>query len=189
MFRYGWLTVTAEDLAVWQQFPDAAFTLVNLPSDPDAPEEFHLGAFEIPTPTLDRRTLIGTTSHLQIRKSAGVASTARGGTMRGASRLAVASFSSAIAGDHGRSMPLGLTASTTNPSRPRRNAIAPCRRSRSASMTEAAQDAGACLVVTISAARSQSSASASGLNACATRPPPAACITQPRSSQDTPAVE
>lgn len=48
MFRYGWLTITADDLAVWQQFPDAAFTLVNLPSPPDAPEEFHLGAFEIP---------------------------------------------------------------------------------------------------------------------------------------------
>ena len=48
MFRYGWLTVTADDLAVWQQFPDASFTLVNLPSEPDAPEEFHLGAFEIP---------------------------------------------------------------------------------------------------------------------------------------------
>ncbi len=48
MFRYGWLTVTADDLAVWQRFPEASFTLVNLPSDPDAPEEFHLGAFEIP---------------------------------------------------------------------------------------------------------------------------------------------
>ena len=50
MFRYGWLTVTADDLAVWQRFPDASFTLVNLPSSPDAPEEFHLGAFEIPPP-------------------------------------------------------------------------------------------------------------------------------------------
>jgi hypothetical protein len=49
MFRYGWLTVTADDIAIWQQFPEASFTLVNLPSSPDAPEEFHLGAFEIPT--------------------------------------------------------------------------------------------------------------------------------------------
>ena len=48
MFRYGWLTITADDLAIWQQFPEASFTLVNLPSPPDAPEEFHLGAFEIP---------------------------------------------------------------------------------------------------------------------------------------------
>jgi hypothetical protein len=48
MFRYGWLTVTAADLAIWQQFPEAAFTLVNMPSEPDAPEEFHLGAFDLP---------------------------------------------------------------------------------------------------------------------------------------------
>lgn len=57
MFRYGWLTVTADDLAIWRQYPDAAFTLVNLPSAPDAPEEFHLGAFELPagssSPSLD----------------------------------------------------------------------------------------------------------------------------------------
>ena len=38
MFRYGWLTITAEDLAVWRQFPEASFTLVNLPSAPDAPD-------------------------------------------------------------------------------------------------------------------------------------------------------
>ena len=48
MFRYGWLTVTAEDLAVWQRFPEAAFTLVSLPSSGDAPDEYHLGAFELP---------------------------------------------------------------------------------------------------------------------------------------------
>ena len=69
MFTFGWLTVTAEDLRVWGQFPDAAFTLVRLPrdrlpkdrlpqnqfpqgnsgSDGDGlVDEFHLGAFEIP---------------------------------------------------------------------------------------------------------------------------------------------
>jgi hypothetical protein len=48
MFRYGWLTVNADDLSIWRQFPEAAFTLVSLPSEPDAPEEFHLGAFELP---------------------------------------------------------------------------------------------------------------------------------------------
>jgi hypothetical protein len=50
MFRYGWVTITADDLAIWRQFPEASFTLVTLPSPPDAPEEFHLGAFEIPSP-------------------------------------------------------------------------------------------------------------------------------------------
>ena len=28
MFKFGWLTVTAEDLAVWKQYPNAAFTLL-----------------------------------------------------------------------------------------------------------------------------------------------------------------
>jgi hypothetical protein len=60
MFTFGWLTITAEDLRVWEQFPDAAFTLVRLPQghseglsqdSSDAAfvaDEFHLGAFEIP---------------------------------------------------------------------------------------------------------------------------------------------
>jgi hypothetical protein len=52
MFTFGWLTVTAEDLAVWQQFPNASFTLVKTPTaaaaEEEAGEEFHLGAFELP---------------------------------------------------------------------------------------------------------------------------------------------
>jgi hypothetical protein len=63
MFTFGWLTVTREDLAVWNQFPNAAFTLVELPSphhDESGEdgqvegevhgEEFHLGTFELPLP-------------------------------------------------------------------------------------------------------------------------------------------
>jgi hypothetical protein len=51
IFTFGWLTVTAEDIDVWEHYPDAAFTLVKLPEDAAADtiaEEFHLGAFEIP---------------------------------------------------------------------------------------------------------------------------------------------
>jgi hypothetical protein len=57
MFRFGWLTVSADDLAVWKQFPDAAFTLVKMPGQSGAQggalqdralEEYHLGAFELP---------------------------------------------------------------------------------------------------------------------------------------------
>ena len=48
MFRFGWLTVAAEDLAVWRQFPDAMFTLVQIPAATEDAEEFHLGAFELP---------------------------------------------------------------------------------------------------------------------------------------------
>jgi hypothetical protein len=53
MYRFGWLTVTAEDLAIWQQYPEAAFTLVELPDiADDGREQFHLGAFELPLPEM-----------------------------------------------------------------------------------------------------------------------------------------
>jgi hypothetical protein len=48
MFTFGWLTIAAADLAVWQQFPDAAFTLVPTATPTDAVEEFRLAAFELP---------------------------------------------------------------------------------------------------------------------------------------------
>jgi hypothetical protein len=52
IFRFGWLTIAADDLAVWEQFPDAAFALVKTApmtaTETDAAEEFHLGAFELP---------------------------------------------------------------------------------------------------------------------------------------------
>jgi hypothetical protein len=59
MFTFGWLTVTEADLAIWNQFPEASFTLVELPaqtsenSEPDEVhgEEFHLGTFELPVAT------------------------------------------------------------------------------------------------------------------------------------------
>jgi hypothetical protein len=59
MFRFGWLTIAPDDLAIWTQFPDASFTLVQTSSPPlaaeiDEPvaktEEFHLGVFEIRRP-------------------------------------------------------------------------------------------------------------------------------------------
>jgi len=52
MLRFGWLTVTADDLAVWKQFPQAAFTLVKIPGQVEE-DEFHLGAFELPDPSSD----------------------------------------------------------------------------------------------------------------------------------------
>jgi len=56
MFTFGWLTVTAEDLAVWEQYPNAAFTLVQTATAPDAGEEFRLGAFELQEhPSLDEK--------------------------------------------------------------------------------------------------------------------------------------
>jgi hypothetical protein len=64
MFRFGWLTIAADDLAIWTQFPEAAFTLVQTPAPPATAaaedgetartlatdtDEFHLGAFELRT--------------------------------------------------------------------------------------------------------------------------------------------
>jgi hypothetical protein len=46
MFRFGWLTISAEDLAVWEQHPNAAFTLVRT-STTDIGDEFRLGTFEL----------------------------------------------------------------------------------------------------------------------------------------------
>jgi hypothetical protein len=45
-FKFGRLTVTADDLAIWQQFPAACFTLVPLKTS-DEGEEYRLGSFDI----------------------------------------------------------------------------------------------------------------------------------------------
>ena len=56
MLTFGWLTITANDLAIWQAYPNAAFTLVmtltSPPSETDdksVGEEFRLGTFELRT--------------------------------------------------------------------------------------------------------------------------------------------
>jgi hypothetical protein len=62
MFTFGWLTVTSDDLKIWNQFPDASFTLVEMPINAEAgeaaadvqTEEFHLGTFELPLPRSNR---------------------------------------------------------------------------------------------------------------------------------------
>jgi hypothetical protein len=58
MFTFGWLTVTEDDLAIWKQFPNATFTLVESRAhqddggaEPLSGEEFHLGTFELSNPT------------------------------------------------------------------------------------------------------------------------------------------
>jgi hypothetical protein len=55
MVRFGWLTITADDLAIWVKYPNAAFTLYSTAKAPEptgdaeepAGEEFRLGAFEL----------------------------------------------------------------------------------------------------------------------------------------------
>lgn len=45
MFTFGWVNISAEDLAIWKQFPDASFALVRMLTA-DGEDEFHLGAFD-----------------------------------------------------------------------------------------------------------------------------------------------
>ena len=54
MFRFGWLTITADDLAIWQAYPHAAFTLIRTLTLPRAEtdeeavgEEYRLGTFDL----------------------------------------------------------------------------------------------------------------------------------------------
>jgi hypothetical protein len=47
MFKFGWLTVSAEDLAIWEQFPNAAFTLLRKAPAAEAEDEYRLGTFEL----------------------------------------------------------------------------------------------------------------------------------------------
>jgi hypothetical protein len=51
MLRFGWVTITAEDLAIWEQYPNAAFTFytAGLATDTEEKpgEEFRLGIFEL----------------------------------------------------------------------------------------------------------------------------------------------
>jgi hypothetical protein len=49
MYTFGWLTITAGDLDIWKQYPQAAFTLLaqHPPPDQATGEEYHLGAFDV----------------------------------------------------------------------------------------------------------------------------------------------
>src|SRR5216684_7951176 len=39
MFKFGWLTVTADDLAIWEKYPNAAFTLYSTAKAPEPAAE------------------------------------------------------------------------------------------------------------------------------------------------------
>src|SRR4051812_25014773 len=49
MFKFGWLTITVEDLWVWENYPAAAFTMLKTLGGPLESEEFRLGTFELRT--------------------------------------------------------------------------------------------------------------------------------------------
>jgi hypothetical protein len=52
MYTFGWVTITPADLAIWELFPGAAFTLVQ---QVDATNEYRLGSFDLQPFELDSR--------------------------------------------------------------------------------------------------------------------------------------
>ena len=47
-YSFGWLTIAAEDLAIWENNPGAVFTLVNAATTEYPPgDEYRLGTFEL----------------------------------------------------------------------------------------------------------------------------------------------
>jgi hypothetical protein len=52
MYNFGWVTITPADLAIWELFPGATFTLVH---QVDAPDEYRLGSFDLQPFELDHR--------------------------------------------------------------------------------------------------------------------------------------
>jgi hypothetical protein len=52
MYTFGWVTITPADLAIWELFPDAAFTLVQ---QVDATHEYRLGSFDLQPFEFDSR--------------------------------------------------------------------------------------------------------------------------------------
>ncbi len=52
IFTFGWLTITADDLAIWQTYPNAAFTLLRAltqvtETEAEMVDEYRLGTFEL----------------------------------------------------------------------------------------------------------------------------------------------
>jgi hypothetical protein len=46
MLRFGWLTITPEDLAIWERHPEATFTLYEVAGDPGN-DEYRLESVEL----------------------------------------------------------------------------------------------------------------------------------------------
>ena len=47
MFKLGWVTVTAEDLAIWAQYPEATFALYEVPGPERLNDEYRLGSVQL----------------------------------------------------------------------------------------------------------------------------------------------
>lgn len=48
MFKFGWVTITAEDLAIWAQYPEATFALYEAPGLERLNDDYRLGSVQLP---------------------------------------------------------------------------------------------------------------------------------------------
>jgi hypothetical protein len=48
MFKFGWVTITADDLAIWTAYPDATFALYEVLGPEQLNNEYRLGSVQLP---------------------------------------------------------------------------------------------------------------------------------------------
>jgi hypothetical protein len=51
MLRFGWVTVSADDLQIWSQFPNATFALYEVSGESE--NEYRLGSVDLNMPAFD----------------------------------------------------------------------------------------------------------------------------------------
>jgi len=51
MLRFGWVSITVDDLAIWSEFPEATFALYEVASEYG--NEYRLGSVDLNRPALD----------------------------------------------------------------------------------------------------------------------------------------
>jgi len=54
-FTFGWVTITAEDLNIWNQFPEATFALYQVQSA-ESTNDYRLGSVQLITAPTDATT-------------------------------------------------------------------------------------------------------------------------------------
>lgn len=67
MFKFGWVTITAEDLAIWAHYPEATFALYEAPGPERLNDDYRLGSVQLTVaqPETEAIEPAATTAHFQ----------------------------------------------------------------------------------------------------------------------------
>jgi hypothetical protein len=52
MLKFGWVTITTEDLAIWEKYPEADFALYDVAGG-ESNDEYRLGSVDLNLPASD----------------------------------------------------------------------------------------------------------------------------------------